>query len=287
MPIKTLLLPLRESDVSEYMLESGMRAAAHFDAHLNVLYVHPKPDDMLPYSTLGLTRGMRESITENARQSSIDQAARLNKLFHDISAGMDIPVRVRARPDCARGTNWIEEFGVRSELVARHGHLNDLTLVPRPERSNPPPKTFERILRGTGRPVLMLPRGQVSVDYSNHVVIGWNGSAEAAQALAASRPFLRMAKHTTILISSKRQKLRPNGNDVVDYLKCHGIEARLRVVDMSHAPVGNVIMDLCIGLEASLLVVGGYSHTRLQEMLLGGVTRHLIHEANLPVLMVH
>jgi len=287
MPIKTLFLPLRESDMSEYMLESGLRAAAHFDAHLNVFYVHPKPDDMLPYSTLGLTHGMRDTIIDNARQSSEAQAARLKKLFTDLSAGLDIPVQQRAQPDCSKGANWIEEFGVRSDLVARYGHLNDLILVPRPEPGNHPPKTFERILRSTGRPVLMLPRGRASVEYSSHVVIGWNGSAEAAQALAASRPFLRMAKKITILISTRRQNLSPNGNDVVDYLKCHGIEAQLRVVDMSHAPVGEVIMDLCIGLEASLLVVGCYSHTRLQEMLLGGVTRHLINKATLPVLMVH
>jgi len=96
-----------------------------------------------------------------------------------------------------------------------------------------------------------------------------------------------MAQQTTVLISSKRQHLKPNGNDVVDYLKCHAIEAQLRVIDMSTAPVGEVIMDFCTALDASLLVVGGYSRTRLQEMLLGGVTRHLINKATLPVLMLH
>jgi len=287
MSIKTLFLPLRESDMCEYMLESALRAAAHFGAHLNVFYVHPKPDDLLPYATLGLTRGMRDRITENARQSSEDQAARLKELFTDISTGLDISVRDRAQATGTAGAAWIEERGVRSELVARYARLNDLIMVPRPERSNPPPKTFERILRDTGRPVLMLPRGQVSVDFSHHVVVGWNGSSEAAKALTTARPFLHEAQKTSILVSTKRQHQRPGAQDVVDYLKCHGIEAQARIVDMGQAAVGEAILDQCIGSQASLLVVGGYSHTRLQEMLLGGVTRYLLGEATLPVLLVH
>ncbi len=287
MPVKTLFLPLRESDMSEYMLESGIRAAIYFDAHLDVFYVHPKADDMLPYATLGLSRSMRESIVGNARQSSADQAARLKALFDKVCQGSNIPIIERSLSTATRGANWIEESGVRSDLVARYGRLNDVILVPRPVRSNPPPKTFEQILRGTGRPVLMLPRGQVTVDYSNHVIIGWNGSKEAAQSMAAARNFLRLAKKTTVLISSKRQHIQPDAQAVITYLKCHGVQAEIRVVDMGHAPVGESILDVCIGLNASLLVIGGYSHTRLQEMLLGGVTHYLTGEATLPVLMVH
>ncbi len=287
MAIKTLFLPLRESDMSERMLESGMRAATCFNAHLNVFYAHPEPEDILPYSTLGLTQSMRESIIDNARKGSVDQATRLKELFVDCCTSHDIPIHDRSEQPGKRGANWVEAFGVRSELVAGFSRLNDLILAPRPERSNPPPKSFEAILRDTRRPVLMLPRDHTAVDYSGHVVVGWNGSAEAAQALATARPFLRKAQQTTIMISTRRQNSRPNAQDVVDYLKCHSIEAQVRIIDMSHAPVGEVLLDHCIGLDASMLVVGGYSRTRLQEILLGGVTRHLIREAPVPVLMVH
>lgn len=287
MPIRTILLPLRESDMSEHMLESGMIAARTYAAHLDVLYVHPKPGDMLPFATIGLTRAMREQVTQSAARSSTDQAQRLQALFHAVRARFDLPHRPRREFAGDASADWSEAHGVRSVEAARRGRLADLILAPRPERADPPPKTFEALLRDTGRPVIMLPRGTTTRAVSGHVLIGWNASSEAASAVAASRPVLRAASRVSVLVSTKRQHQRPHGEDVVDYLRCHGVHARSEVVDMSGAHAGAAILQQCTRLGAELLVVGGYSRTRVQEMLLGGVTRHLIREARLPVFMVH
>ncbi len=287
MPIRTILLPLRESDMSGHMLESGMIAARTYSAHLDVFYVHPKASDMLPYATMGLTRGMREQVMESAARASRDQAERLKALFQDVRERAGLPERPRREFTGEPGADWSEAQGVRSEEVARRGRLADLILTPRPERADPPPKTFEAILRQTGRPVIMLPRGTTSEAVRGHVLIGWNGSTEAASAVAASRAVLRGAARVTVLVSTKRQNIRPNGQDVVDYLRCHGVAAHCQVVDMSKGNVGEIILQQCRQLEAELLVVGGYSRTRVQEMFLGGVTRFLLREARLPVFMVH
>lgn len=287
MPIKTILLPLRESDMSEHMLESGMIAAQTYSAHLDVFYVHPKAEDMLPFATMGLTRSMREVVLESATQASREQATRLEALFEQVRERIGLAARTRHEFNGEPSADWSEANGVRSEEVSRRGRLADLILTPRPERSAPPPKTFEAILRDTGRPMLMLPRGTTSRAVNGHVLIGWNGSTEAASAVAASRPVFRGASQVTVLVSTKRQHQRPHGEDVVDYLRCHGIAAQSRVVDMSGKDVGKFILEQCTEVAAELLVVGGYSRSRLQEMFLGGVTRSLIQEARLPVFMVH
>lgn len=287
MPIRTILLPLRESDMSEHLLESGMIAAKAYQAHLDVFYVHPKASDMMPYATLGLTRAMREQVAASAGQASKDQADRLKTLFHDVRERSGLPERTRREFDGTPAADWSEAHGVRSEEVARRGRLADLILTPRPERSDPPPKTFEAILRDTGRPVIMLPRGTTTRAASGHVLIGWNGSTEAASAVAASRAVLRAASRVTVLVSTKRQHMRPHGEDVVDYLRCHGVAAEYRVVDMGRGRVGETILRQCQELDVELLVVGGYSRTRVQEMFLGGVTRYLLRKAPLPVFMVH
>jgi len=287
MPVKTILLPLRESDMSEHMLESGMLAALQHDAQLDVFYVHPKASDIMPFATMGLTRGMRDMVEQSAKQASLDQAQRLQTLFHEVRERHGLPQRPRRDYAGEASADWSEAPGVRSEEVARRGRLADLILTPRPERADPPPKTFEAILRETGRPAIMVPRGTSTGAITGHVVIGWNGSTEAASALAASRALLRAASRVTVLVSTKRRNVRPHGDDVVDYLHCHGVAAESRVVDMREGHVGETILAQCADLEAGLLVVGAYSRTRVQEMFLGGVTRYLLSEARLPVLMVH
>ena len=287
MPIRTVLLPLRESDMSEHMLDSAMYTATQHNAHLDVLYVHPKPTDMLPYATIGLSRSMRDTVLESASRASTDQSARLKLLFEQACERHGLPQRLRAQYDGKPSADWSEASGVRSIEVAKRGRLADLLLTPKPERADPPPKTFEALLRDTGRPLLMVPRGSATHAISGHVMIAWNASSEAGSALAASRPLLRAASRVTVLVSAKRQHQRPHGEDVVDYLRCHDIDAQCAVIDMGARHVGESILSECRLQEVELLVAGGYSRTRVQEMFLGGVTRHLIRKTHIPVFMVH
>ncbi len=287
MPIKTILLPIRESDMSEHLLASGMSAAKAHDAHLDVLYVHPAEDALVPFATMGMTRTIRDQINQGAARESEHQAARLRALYEQVRERMGIASAARGEHVGLATARWSEAQGVRSVEVARRGRLADLMLAPRPQRATPPPKTFEAMLRDTGRPVMMIPRGVTTEATAGHAVIGWNGSVEAARSVAASRPLLRGASEVTVLVSTKRSAQRPGADDVVTYLSCHGVKARAEVVDLRSGHVGESIVDHCERLGANLLVVGSYSRTRFQEMLLGGVTRFLIREAALPVLMVH
>ena len=288
MPIKTILLPLRESDMSEHMLDSAMHIAAQHNAHLDVFYVHPKTSDMLPFANMGLSRSLRTTVLESAARASADQAARLKVLFEQACKKHGLPHRTRGQYDGTVGADWREASGVRSVEVANRGRLADLMLTPKPERSDPPPKTFEALLRDTARPLLMVPRGRaIDNAISSHVMIAWNGSSEAGSALSASRPLLRAAAKVTVLTSTKREHQLSNGNDVVEYLRCHGIDAQCDVIDMGTRHVGECIINHCKKQDVELLVSGGYSRTRVQEIFLGGVTRYLIREAHIPVFMVH
>jgi nucleotide-binding universal stress UspA family protein len=287
MPIKTILLPIRESDMSEHMLESGLQAALTYSAHVDALYVHPRSDDLLPFATLGMTSAIKEQIRSSAREASRAQAERLRALFDGVRERLGVPYAERGERVGTATACWVEARGVRSTEVARRGRLADLMFIPRPERASPPPKTFEAMLRDTGRPVIMIPRGASLGAVNGPVVVGWNGSTEATRAVAASRPVFRQAESVTVLVSTKRNRQQPDAAAVVTYLKCHGVNARAEVVDLSDGHVGEHIVHHCERLDAQLLVVGSYSRTRVEEMFLGGVTRYLIREAPLPVLMVH
>lgn len=286
MPCKTVLLPIRESDVAESLIDASIGVAVRRRAHLSALYVHPVARSLTPYATLGLTRAMRETIESAATSASRDEADRLRALFARRCADAGLELRARDAAPGEPGAEFVERQGLRSELIARHGRLADVVVVPRPLRASPPPSSFEAAVRETGRAVLMLPRGAVPAVIGRNVVIGWNASKEAARAVATALPYLA-GSTVHVVCSEKRMREEAHGGELVTYLACHGVDARLTTFDAAGEAVGAVLLRACARVEADLLVVGGYSHSRLRDLVMGGVTGFLLEHAPVPVLMVH
>lgn len=287
MAIKTILLPLRRSDATEHLLETGMELAERFDAHVAVLYVKPRPAEVLPFATLGFSSHMRDEVLAAAERNVRSDADALRADFEAACAKRGLGV-VDAEDRAGRaGASWTEAVGHRDEQIARHGRLADLVVVPRPSRTAPPPRSFEAAVRDTGRPVLMVPRQRSAAVTLDRIVIGWNGSKEAAQAVAAAGPCFAAAESVTVLCSSKRMRQHPQGDDVVTYLARHGVDAAVRVFEATGRGVGEQLLEGVRAVGGNLLVVGGYSRPRMREVVMGGVTGHLLRHADLPVLMVH
>jgi nucleotide-binding universal stress UspA family protein len=287
MAIKTILMPLRRSDATPGLLETGPELALRFDAHLDVLYVRPDPGELMPFASMGLTRGLQANLRAAAERNALDEAEGLRTEFEAASTAAGLGL---VGPDDRSGSAcaaWIEKVGRRDENIARRGRLADLIVVPRPSRVSPPPLSFQAAVLRTGRPVLMVPRERTGAISMDRVAIGWNGSKEVAQAVAAAGPCLASAATVVVLTTPKRMKKHPNGEDLVVYLARHGIESELRVFDPGSKSVAGCLMDEARQADANLLVVGGYSRPRLREVALGGVTRRLFTSAEIPVLMQH
>ena len=90
-----------------------------------------------------------------------------------------------------------------------------------------------------------------------------------------------------VLTTKKRATVRPSADDVVSYLSWHGVNATARIMSTQSKSVGEALAAETVSLAADLLVIGSYSRRRLREMVMGGVTSHVLERANLPVLMVH
>lgn len=286
MPIKTILLPLGEHDANEGLLDTAFALASRFVAHLDVLHVRPDPTAMLPYATLGLSASMRKTVTQAAEQGAVDIANALREQFQKACERNAVATNARGNAPGETTAAWLEESGRQDEVVGRLGRLADLIVIPRPDTISPPPRTVDAALRETGRPVIFVPPKDRK-PIGEHVVIGWNGSKEAAQAMVAARPCLENAQSVTVLTTEKRLKLRPSAHDVVVYLACHGIHATAHIMDTSSRSVPEALLEDARSMEADLMVLGGYSRTRVREMIMGGVTRYVFSKADIPVLMVH
>ena len=197
----------------------------------------------------------------------------------------------------ADGSTWLEPLAREAcDAFVRQARLADLVVMGSSEPAPPdaPPVSAdltEKILLGSGRPLLLLPSHMQSWTGDAGVLVGWNGSAQAARALADALPWLRAAARVHVLVSRECEEAsREDGLEVRGALSRHGIEAVMHQAD-GDAPgednAGQRLACLAADLGVGLVVMGGYGHGRLQERVLGGATSFMMHWAPLPVLMAH
>jgi len=286
MPIRKILVHLPTDGSSTDVLDSALAAAGRFGAHVEVLYVRPNPREMLPF-VMGGPANVTEIVLEAAETSSREHARIARELFDGWRARNNVPLRDEPGPEAKSSVGWHEESGSVSDALVARGRVSDLTVVVRPTPESPSTELLEAALLNTGRPVLVVPpTGRKCV--GSHAVIGWNASDEAARAVGMAMSCLKAAEKVTV-VSGRRssEQRRPRTEELVEYLAWHGIQAGSERFDTDHHPTGYGLLRKVDELGADLLVLGGYSHSRARELVTGGVTRHVLAESEVPVLMAH
>ena len=287
MTIKTIILPIRDSDVANSLMETAVSMAIRNGAHLDVIFVQNNPEHLIPFASLGVSEKMRHSIIESASMASNQQAEDLKHRFVDVCARLKMQIHSRGnRPD-QPSADFLILQGARDEMIATYGRLADLILVPQPLSISPPPSSFEAALRDTGRPVLMVPRKKILLDAGKTLAIGWNASKEAAQAVAAVMGNLQRADKVYVLESEKRSADPLNATEACTYLKCHEVAAEPVILNTERLSAGESLLAKAGELNCDRLIVGGYSRPRLRNMIMGGVTGHLMKNSDIPVVFVH
>lgn len=286
MAINTILVQLDGSKTNKVRLQMAVAAARCFSAHVEVLYIRSDPRDFIAYETLGMTVSIKRSVIAAVERSATDEANELKKVFGEFCAQNRIPIVDRAPSSGKVSISWREETGHESTIVAHRGRLADLIIMDRPVKGPPLPKTLESALRETGRPVLVVP--PTARNFSvQHIAIGWNGSVEAARAVAAAMPYLNAARMITVFTTHKRAQIHPNATELVEYLAWHDVSTSVRILDDQAPSVGEALLAETRKVSADLLVIGAYSRARFREVIMGGVTGCVLAAAQIPVFMVH
>lgn len=138
------------------------------------------------------------------------------------------------------------------------------------------------------RPVLLAPL-QMENELTGPIVIAWDESPQCWHAVSAALPFLDKSSAVQIVSVDKDEARRKaSQQELMRYLRCHGIDATANVMAPRSRSIGDSLLALAAEARAGLLVMGAYSHSRLREMLIGGVTRHVLtNAAATPILMAH
>ena len=135
-------------------------------------------------------------------------------------------------------------------------------------------------------PVLIVPPTSRNIDFTGPALVAWDGSDEAARALRAALPLLRMASGVSILtIEEKRPDL--TGRDAATWLARHGLGAEVIERTDGGRGIEATLRSVVTEIGANLLVQGAYGHSRLRQTIFGGVTRGLLGDAPVPMLIAH
>jgi nucleotide-binding universal stress UspA family protein len=290
MSIRKILVPVRGDGKGEGLLDCALAIAAQTGAHIDVVHAHSQPKDMLPYSTLMMTASMKKAILEAASASAGEEEERLRGIFDDYCRKHDLLV-TNNRPTAADqiSISWREEVGAQANVVSMRGRLADLIVVAKPEHdTNLGVNTLEAALLETGKLIAIVPDTPAG-DVGKHVAIAWNGDSRAARTVTLGLGLLQHAEKISILSAEKGGKDRLSAAELIDYLEWHDIKASLEKIEpsMTGGGVGRAIEERVSSIGADALMMGGYGHSRRRELIMGGVTQHIIENATLPVFMAH
>jgi len=288
MSLRTILVPVRGDGKGERVLDHALALAQRFNAHLAVVHCRPRPEDMMPFGVFVPT-AFREQITSSATALADQEESRVKTMFQDYCARHDLPLVTgpAAAPRERPSASWSEATGKQAAIVAVRGRLADLIAVAQPDpKLNLGRNTLEAALLETGRPVLLCPPGQVA-GIGRHVAIGWDGHAEAARAVAATLPLLAVADRITVLTAEIGLAAELGPADLQAYLASHDRQAEISTFRARATEVAQGLLAAARQAGADVLVIGAYGHSRRRELIMGGVTEHIIDHTDLPVVMIH
>ncbi len=293
-----ILLPLNGASTDAAALALGLQLARRFRAHLQVLHIGADSREVAPLAGEGLSGAMVEEMMSAADREARRRLVDIRTLFEaaleqDAAVNVGDPVALRdflpaSGSGSARlpGVDFRARVGREHELVAHAARLSDLIVVPHPdvEEAISSSEALHAVLFDSGRPVIIAPK-QAPQAIGRRICVAWNGTAESASAVLSALEWLHRADAVQVLHSDAYQRRGPAAAELVSYLEAHGITATTAQFAPVGGEVGAGLLAAAGAFGADLLAMGAYSHSRLRQLILGGVTRHVIGRATLPVLM--
>ena len=282
--IRSVYIPL--VDERGGALATGFAIGRALGANVEVVHISHDPSDAVALVGDGMTAPMVETVIEAARREAAERARHVQAAFHDLCRHAGLTPVGPGTVHEGFSVSFAATEGDCMQIVAEGGRLHDLIIVSRPqEEEEGKSLILDAALRDTGRPVLLAMEEAAPVP--THAVLAWNGSVEAARALAFALPLLKLAKAVTVLSVEEEGREGPDGAAVITYLERHGINAQSRDLAAEPRQTGAVLLDAVENLGGDLLVMGAYSRSRLRRLIFGAVTGEVIARSSVPVFLVH
>lgn len=246
----------------EQRVEAAAALAQRYNARLTGLYVYAGPGLRRPEQQ---PEYVREALFSRLERSGLDTAWRAVDLgFSSTSV---------------------------AEMVSYQACFTDLLVIGQPTGERVDPHTWlsgpERVLIGSGRPVLIIPRSGSFPHIGSRVMVAWKAGPKASRALYGALPLLQSAEHVS-MVSVGSEGFQANEADLLgSYLARHDVKARLEHVPSGDLSIGDTLLNLVADEGIDLLVLGVHVIARRTQLDMGEVARYLLGQMTVPMLLSH
>lgn len=277
MSLKSILVHVDDAGACKPRLDAAIRVARDFQAELVGLYlvppieVNPSIAALIPPDAIE----RREREMAQARHEAEDAFRKATT-----AAGL-------------AAVEWRAPPGSPVDVAVAHARCADLLIV---GQRNPPgyllaEELVTTVLLGSGRPVLVVPYIGARPTLGDNVLVAWDGGREASRAIADALPLLERARRVTVIAVSREGAAHAEGSPAEArlgaWLRRHGVNVDIARHAVGDIAAGEWLLSRAADLGSDLIVMGGYGHTRMRELILGGVTRTMLQAMTVPVLMSH
>jgi nucleotide-binding universal stress UspA family protein len=286
--MKLTLVPITDTDEGWRALRVAMMIARRFEGHTDAVFIQPgirvQTSNVLP----AMDQQLRVELAERAREELASHIRQAHNTFTEIAAVLDIADqgdRSEAGPPSAA---WQVDEGLMADSVSMRASVYDAVVFAHPTGKAHADwrPGVEAALFSAGRPVLIAPSQDIE-SVGETILVAWNRSPQSARAMIGAMPFLAQANRVEILSITTGAKQGPSPQDAARLLSWHGVAADVDEIPPEDGPVAATILAQGRQIGADLVVMGAYSHSRFREIILGGVTQHVLRHAEVPVLMAH
>jgi nucleotide-binding universal stress UspA family protein len=284
MALKDILVFADDGRGHEPRLRLAVEVARRNEAHLTAVFIITSLDMARFGAPIGgdaASLGTFDALREEHRAARLAIAERLAAIVGSAAERAGI------------AAEWRVVDGDVAELATLNARYADLAILGQtdPDAPSPAAPAPEAVLLGSGRPILVVPYIGASDTIGRRVLVAWNASREAARALNDAVPLLADAEKVTVLSVNPARGISGEGDlpaaDIALHLARHGIKAEASYVVPEDIGVGETLLSRAADLGSDLIVMGGYGHSRLRELALGGATRTLLGHMTVPVLLSH
>jgi nucleotide-binding universal stress UspA family protein len=279
MSLKSVSTVITDPGLAGPVIAAATAVAATHDAHLDVL-------------CLGVDRSRMEYYYAGANAMVLQEAiARAGKEAEAIEAEVK---RLLSLTDIRWGTDTgVTQMTDLGRQVAQHARYSDLVVLPKPYgkgRGIELEPVVEAAMFEGRSPVLIVPDGSEVARLPRSVLLCWNESAESLAAIKASLPLLTAADTVHICVIDPPVH-GPNRSDpgglLASWLARHDVRAEIDVIARTLPKISDVIRRQAEDKGAEMIVMGAYGHSRFREAILGGATRNMLEDTEIPVFMAH
>ena len=288
MTIKTILVPLDGNDCVEDVMSTALVVAQRFDSHISTIHVSENTLQSVNY-VANLSKSLKQSVMEEENQKLEEVSSRIQQDLKVYCDQHGLEILNRPTKSSQVTVSWTHAYGSAVSKLIDYARLHDVTALKRPQKNKSILRRgqglsfTENVMVKSGRPILLVPP-KWQAKKCRHAVLAWNQSLESSRAIAMTIPWLSQMEQVSIVIAQSRQA---SGEQLVEYLDWHGINAQIQVLNRKSSSAGKRLLKLCDEINGDFLVMGAYGTARIEQYLFGGVTDYVLNNSQVITVMVH